>query len=117
MANDRKGAFALNVTLPSDEAAEFLRKLAYDPKFYARFKDNPKNVLRRIPGVELQLPRGSILPRGVKPPSRKQIQAFVETGFPAPRPNPPPYNGGCRIWSILYGIASQTDSQEASRSS
>jgi hypothetical protein len=111
MANGGETAFSLNVSISSENARKFLESLANDIEFYEQFEKDPKGVLEGIDGVELKLPSETLLPEPYKPPSMEQLQEFVKTGYPPKRPNPPVYNGGCMVWSILYGIASQTETE------
>jgi len=112
MANGGTSGFAINVTIPSEQAREFLTNLANDPDTYARFQEDPKAVLEEIEGVELTLPEEPLLPEPYKPPTMEHLREFLDTGYPPPHRNPPPYNGGCRMWSILYAIASQTEHED-----
>jgi hypothetical protein len=111
MANGGETAFSLSVSISSEDAREFLTKLANNPEFHKQFENDPKGVLEGIDGVELSLPSETLLPEPYKPPSMEQLQEFVKTGYPPKRPNPPVYNGGCIVWSVLYGIASRTETE------
>jgi hypothetical protein len=117
MANRAESGFSLTVSTSSDAAREFLRRLAYDADAYEQFARDPVSMLEGVEGVDLNLRDEPLLPPDVKPPPMEQLRAFVETGYPPPHSNPPPYNGGCRMWSILYGIASQTELEESSAQS
>jgi hypothetical protein len=102
----------LRVDLKKAVADEILRLLVEDSAFHERFQTNPRQALeeRQIP-----VPDDFDVP-AVELPPQDEIARFLETGYPSNRWTPlgRPYNGGCLMWSVLYGIASQTEAPEES---
>jgi hypothetical protein len=86
-----QGGVEISMSLSSEQALDFVRKLGEDDDFRRRLRDNPARTLRRY-GISLPKQHIRSVYRGLVPEWRRRPAA--------PRPKGPTLMRGCLIWAI-----------------